>query len=205
MALDLVQWGVCVFHITHAKNLPGILKRGLLSKNHAKGASLKYTSIADEGIQQRRSELTVPIALDGATVHDYVPCFFGARPPMLYAVKYRHDQDEILYVGIKWCILDLPDTIFTDGNAATQGTSFFSGVAKLGEVDQAAARATQWNTPPELRRKKQAEVLVRNRVPPEYVGWVVARTGMAAAAADRVISSQNASVKVYVAPEYYYR
>jgi hypothetical protein len=84
---NLVQWGRFLFHITHEKNIPGVLARGLCSKNEARRLNLKYHSIADETIQDRRSTKAVPVG-PGGTLHDYVPLFFAARPPMLYAVKY---------------------------------------------------------------------------------------------------------------------
>jgi hypothetical protein len=42
-------------------------------------------SIAYEGIQQRRSEIEIPIPPYGI-LHDYIPFYFAPRSPMLYAI-----------------------------------------------------------------------------------------------------------------------
>ena len=72
-----------------------------------------FRSISDEGIQARRSATAVPVG-KGETIHDYVPLFFGARPPMLYAVKFKVSQEDIVTLLVNWSVLDLATTVFTE-------------------------------------------------------------------------------------------
>lgn len=204
MGLDLVQWERFLFHITHEKNVPNILATGIFSTNERKRQKLAHVSIADAGIQARRSAKPVPVGR-GGTVHDYVPLFFGARSPMLYAVKAAVPQNEVFYVLVDWTVLNEPSTVFTDGNAATAGTNFFCGVQDLDKVDQAAAAAIRWDKPPELRRRKSAEVLVWKHVPVDQLRWLVVMDELAAERAKTMIKNFKASLRVHVAPEYYYR
>lgn len=204
MPYNLVQWGGYLFHITHRENLPTILARGLHSNNECTRLNLKYRSIADEGIQARRSVADIAVGPRG-TIHDYVPFFFGARPTMLYAVKFKVPQEDILYLLIQWRLLDLPTTVFTDGHAATFGTKFYCGSQYLGMIDQAAAGATQWAEPAELRRKKAAEVLAWKSVPLEFIAFIATLNQEAKERVERTIQAKKLSIGVLVAPEYYYR
>lgn len=203
MALNLVQWGRGLFHITHEENVAAILTRGLYSKTESRRLKIRYRSIADEGIQARRSTTSVPLGL-GGTIHDYVPLFFGARPPMLCAVKFRIPQDQIVYVVVSWEALYHPTTVFTDGNAATAGSSFFQGVGDLGKVDQEAVAALWWNKPPELRRKKAAEVLVWRHVLPDLVTHLVTMDENARQRVSKVLGARATDRPILVAPEFYY-
>lgn len=203
MAFDLVQWERYLMHITHEKNLPAILARGLQSKNDVKARNLAYVSIADDGIQSRRSVTPVPCGA-GGTIHDYVPLFFGARSPMLYAVQRRTTQSEIVYILVNWTVLDAPGTVFTDGNASTGGTSFFSGREQLGNIDQTACRAIQWDQPQELRRKKSAECLVHRNVPTSTFGGLVVMSEDAKLRVERVAKARGWTLPIYVEPGWYY-
>ncbi|MBI4865061.1 MAG: DUF4433 domain-containing protein [Candidatus Riflebacteria bacterium] len=191
-------------HITHERNLPAILRLGLLCKKEADRRNIAYISIADEGIQSRRSQTVVPVGA-GGTIHDYVPLFFGARPPMLYAVNRRVvRQSEIAYILVRWDVLTLRGTVFTDGNASTNGTRFFDSREQLREVDQKACGAMWWNKPPDIRRKKSAEVLVYSGVGVEHFGGLVVMDNEAKDRVLRVVQARGLQLNVYVGPGWYY-
>ena len=204
MPVNLVQWGRYLFHITHRENLPTVLAKGLYSKNEAQRLNLKFRSIADEGIQARRSATAVPVG-KGGTIHDYVPLFFGARPPMLYAVKFKFSQEDIVTLLVNWSVLDLATTVFTDGNAATGGTNFLHGKGELGRVDREAAGAVRWSEPSDLRRKKAAEVLVWKCVPVDCIARLAVMNETSKGAVDAVVGRMKPGLTVDVIPEFYYR
>ena len=204
MTYALVQWGNYLFHITHEENVPGILARGVCSKNLAARENISYRSIADEGIQLRRGATDVPIGNRG-TLHDYVPLFFGARPTMLYPVRYRVSQSSIFYLIVDWTVLSLDTTVFTDGNASTGGTEYFQGIENLGRVDQTVAGAIWWNTSDEVRRKKAAEVLVWEHLEIDHVKIMAVMNDEAKARAEAMIRARKLDIPVVVAPEFYYR
>jgi hypothetical protein len=207
MAYDLLQWGKFLFHICHDSNLPTILKRGIYSKNELKRLRIKYTSIADEGIQNRRRTKSVTVGPKGGCIHDYVPLFFAARPPMLYPVCARYPEEEIVYLLVRWQLLEADNTVFTDGNASTFGTKFYCGVDNLNILDHKALRATQWgganNT--EIRRRKSAEVLVWNHLPPDHLVALIVKNEETKNRVERIVAAQDTSLQVYCAPEYYYK
>lgn len=89
-----------LFHMTHIKNLPSILKnQGLLAYSEIAARHTLYQDIANPSIQVRRSATSVPLAPQG-DLHEYVPLYFAARSPMLYSVRHNgiHQQDIVYLV-----------------------------------------------------------------------------------------------------------
>ena len=203
MTNPLVLHGRALFHMTHIKNIPGIFKNGILCKNLLTQKKIKFEDVSDAEIQFTRSQITI---LKGSqyTLHDYVPCFFGARPPMLYAIKGRGIlQSDMVYVLVDWNILNFEKTWFTDGNARTQGTNFYQGVANVCHVDFEACQAIYW-TDKELRRKKQAEALKFQTVTLDEILGFVVQNDQAESALASMLQAQHVQKKIYLAPEYYY-
>ena len=203
MAYKLVQEGVCLFHITHIKNIPPILKQGIHSYSAMTGNNLVYQTIAHENIQTRRRNIPITCGA-GGVLHDYVPLYFGARSPMLCAVRYKLDQREIVHVAATWDVLKMSTTVFTDGNAATWGTQQFSGIEKLKSVDLEAASKWYWASDDETRRKKSAEVLVHRQVAIEQIVGFFVMNEQTKKQLDQMVKAQRLDKQVLVAPEFYY-
>ena len=203
MAYKLVQEGVCVFHITHTKNIPSILKQGIHSLNAMGGNNLVYQSIAHENIQARRKNIPITCGA-GGMLHDYVPLYFGARSPMLCAVRYKLDQREIVHVGVTWDVLKMPTTVFTDGNAATWGTEQFRGIDNLKSVDLEAAAKWYWAGDDEIRRKKSAEVLVHRQITASQIVAFFVINDQVKDQLNQMVKAQGFDKQVIVAPEFYY-
>jgi len=201
--LNLVQWGRALFHITDRKNLPTILARDLQAKNEAKRLKLKHYSIAHENIQERRSSKKVPIGRKG-TIHDYVPLFFAARPPMLYAVQYKVPQEDVIYLLVAWRALELPDTVITDGNASSADTQFYRVAGNLDKIDRKTLSLVWWNETAEQKRKKAAEVLVWKSLSIGLIGGIVVLNDNVRKAVEPVVAARKLKLQVRVAPEYYY-
>jgi len=153
-------------YITPIENVPSILKHGILS--HQKAASLAHRSVAMQEIQDRRAKIVIPGA--GRRLHEYANLYICARNPMLY--KRRHEH--ICVLSIDSAVLDLKGVIVTDQNAAGDYVSFRPVPEGLRYVCKDLAFAEDWRDPDEIQywRKKSAkcaEVLVPDRVGPEYI------------------------------------
>ena len=84
--------------------------------------------MAEETIQTRRAEMEVTCG-SGGVVHDYIPLYFGSMSPMLLAVLYKKnvDQMDILYFEFPIALVCRDDVIFTDASAnTTEPPSFYS-------------------------------------------------------------------------------
>lgn len=203
-----------IFHLTHGRNLHGILAAGgLWSPNHMP-AELRPQSIAHEGIQDRRARKVVP-AGPGGVLHDYVPFYFGERSPMLYAnhmgfvagnpdgqrplVHLVSTVERVVAQGLEW--------VFTDGHAVMDYTWFFDDLAALDEVDWAAVQARRWaNTAqdPDLKRRKQAEFLVFRFVPVATLAAVLVCDNEVADAVRKILATAGSALPVVVEPGCYY-
>ena len=108
------------YHFTHIENLESILKNGLLSTNKKNEYKISHTNIANETIQERRSEMNVTCSPYGK-VHDYVPFYFTTTNPMLLGLVNRKniDQPFIIFFAIPIEKILEKKVIFTDTSANT--------------------------------------------------------------------------------------
>src|SRR3990172_7250353 len=93
-----------IYHITHIRNLPNIIKDGgLWCDRLVSERNLAHVSIAYPHIKDRRTAKQVPVSA-GGTLADYVPFYFAPRSPMLYTINrgnvigYTDGQKPILHL-----------------------------------------------------------------------------------------------------------
>lgn len=160
---DLVE----LHSIQPIANVRSILARGILSHNAA--TAVDHIDISASEIQDLRAEVVVP---GGRRLHDYANLYFDARNPMMSRRRSKHDELCVLRVSCE--VLDLPGVVVTDGNASSDYIRFGAAVDGLAFIDHELTFAEWWtdDDTDEYRRKKRArcaEVLVPNRVPPDFV------------------------------------
>lgn len=151
----LNEFGVSsLYHMTHKENLQNILQNGLLSHSEAHRGLLQ-NDIADSEVNNRRGRKE-PIY--NRSIHDYVPLYFNPKNPMLF--KRREIQNDILILVIDRKVLLEPNTIFTDGNAASKSTKFFASIPQCSQLNWQCINGEYWNDYNDGKRIKCAEVLV---------------------------------------------
>lgn len=158
-----------LFHITHIRNLPGILSQGLICRNQMQTHGLPYQDLSDPGCQSRRTCRTV--GCDVVNLHDYVPLFINPRNPMLY--RLEKTQHELGMDG-SLAILELsaesthsPASLVSDGIASSSATHLFHADDPVAwqALDWNALRCRSWVDAPEgTGRRLMAEVLVPGSV-----------------------------------------
>lgn len=154
--------------ITPIDNLGSILRRGILSHNRA--ARLSHRSVALEDVQDIRRGKSVP---GGARLHSYANLYFDSRNPMMYRLLRRGNED-LIVLRVSAAVLDIPDSVVTDGNSASAGTRFYPSPGGLRHLDSGLIFAKSWtdeNFWPvrEWKRARNAEVLVPDLVSSMYV------------------------------------
>lgn len=154
--------------ITSIENLNSILKRGILSHNRAQ--RVEHRSVASEDVQNRRRWKSVP---RGSSLHSYVNLYFDARNPMMSRLLYDGRPD-LIVLAVSDAVLDIPDTVVTDGNAAATGTRFYPSPEGLANLNSTLIFAERWpDSDPWVEKEKKrvrcAEVLVPNLVPSNYI------------------------------------
>ncbi len=203
-----------IFHITHIQNLSGILSVGGLRSNRLlQQASVPYSNIAHQTIQDRRATAPVPCG-SGGTLHDYVPFYFAPRSPMLYTINQGNvpgctSQQAVVHLVSTAEVVHASGAacVFTDGHAVMAYSSFFTDLADLAQVDWTVMRATYWNnTPddPDRRRRRQAEFLVRDFFPWSLCLGVGVADEQTKGRVEEILRAAGQQTKVAVKADWYY-
>jgi ssDNA thymidine ADP-ribosyltransferase, DarT len=144
------------------------LEQGILSYNHVHHVQMTHQSLAATGVQVRRNRL---VLASNRPLHDYVPLYVVRRTPMLWAIR---NQPRVC-VRVDVTVSDKPGTIFTDGNAASDATRFFTNPSSVTEMPWEVLRRKRW-TGAQIQdgsRKRSTEILVPDVVEVEYILDVV--------------------------------
>ena len=121
-------------------------------------AASSYRSLANEDVQTARATIKVPFT--NRSLHDYVPLYFGFKTPM---VAWNQTQNEhMIFLRFSLDILSQGGVVISDGNARSTATRFFSftNIDDLAQLDASAINTVKYARDTELKRRKQAEILV---------------------------------------------
>ena len=197
------------FRITHIDNILHILKNGLV-KADSPLHDENYVPIGDPQIIGLRGDIEVK----GYRIGDYIPFYLGPRSPMLYVIQHgyngvqRVEPEKMVYCVIRLddLINNNIDCIFTDGHAVSFLTSFYSR-DKLSSINEIVkfddVYSSQWNSEEDLdlKRRKEAELLIKNDLPVQFLrGFVVYNNK----AKDFLIEKGVADNMIAVMPSYYF-
>lgn len=145
-----------LWYITHINNLESILRNGILSHKECQEIGIRHIDVSDHAVQRRRKEF-----------HKYVPLFFANNTPMLYVVMNKFK--EIILLEINILILSNYRVKFSDGNIASSDTTIFSDLRDMEKLDWEIIFSQNPAFGKEWKRKRSAEVLVPERIPPHYI------------------------------------
>lgn len=197
------------FRITHIDNIPHLLKYGITSR-HSPNKNENYISIGDSQIIGTRNN----VLPNGIILNEFIPFYLGPRSPMLYVIQHgynnvkRQDPSDIIYCVIRLSdiINDNIDCLFCDGHALDAYTEFYDQ-SYLKDIDQIInyddVYAKYWNCESDLdlKRRKEAELLIKSDLPPQYIrGFVVYDNK----AKDNLLNFGIPASKIVVDSQYYF-
>jgi hypothetical protein len=99
----------------------------------------------------------------------------------------------------KWC--------FTDGHAKNRLSSFYTHLEKLDEIDWSLRTATYWSNTdedPDRQRRKQAEFLVKDYVPPACIHKLVVYNEAAKNYVQKIVAKTNQNIEIHVKMKHFY-
>lgn len=198
------------FRLVHIDNIPHILENGLVHKNSPK-ANKNYIQIGDTSVIETRNS---KIIFENKPIGDFIPFYFGYRSPMLYVIQHgfngvkQYDAEYLVY-----CVLRLSHVItnglkccFTDGHALDGCTTIYDG-AYLNQVNKYVnyddVYAIQWKdeNDRDLKRRKEAELLLMDEVPSYLItGYVVYNEN----AKNKLLEWGVEDSKIIIRTNYYY-
>lgn len=164
MTLDDIEE---LHYITPLANMGSIYTMGILS--HKRAEKVTHQSVAMDEIQERRKKVVVP---NGRPLHQYVNLYFHARNPMMF--KRREFHKELCVVKVSKEVLNLPQVVITDGNAASEYVRFYPVMEGLRVIDKKLVFATYWNHDDPIEKFRHAsikcsEVLVPDKVTNTFI------------------------------------
>lgn len=197
------------FRITHIENIPHIVRYGIVRANSPL-RNPDFVSIGDGQIIRIREEVTA----QGYKLSEYIPFYFGPRSPMLYVIQHGYNAvQKIAPEKIVYCIIKLEDLLnsdidcaFTDGHAINNLTQYY-GKDMLPYIDSIIkyddVYSVYWNSGADrdLKRRKEAELLVKNDLPVHFVrGYAVYNEETKQSLMDMGISH----TQIVVRPNFYF-
>ncbi|MGW1036844.1 DUF4433 domain-containing protein [Streptomyces antibioticus] len=180
-------------YIAPIVNLASIRDLGLLS--HYAAENVPHLSVASESVQGNRKDKRIP---GGGMLHSYANTYFHARNPMMFKLMIDGVR-ELAVIRVSCDVIDLPDVVISDGNAATGTTRFFPARQGLAQLNEDLVFADSWNhsdlwEKAERKRVRSAEVLVPERVLPEFILGCYTLTDSDAAACREISPSWKVEV-----------
>ena len=131
---------------------------------------MEHESISKPEVQALRAKVRIP---GGRPLHEYANLYVCARNPMMYKRKAGHK--DLCVLRIATSVLDLPDVVITDQNAASDYRRFAAAPGGLAIVDRDKTFAEYWTHPDDRiaywrhASMKCAEVLVPDSVHPDFI------------------------------------
>lgn len=173
------------FRITHIRNISHINKFGIVRAN-SPFRNQNYVNIGDSNVIDARATRIIK----GYNLNEYIPFYFGPRSPMLYVIQNGYNGvTRVEPADIVYCVIRLNDImisqlecIFTDGHALNGLTNFYTKeqLYRINTiVNYDDVYASRWNleTDLDLKRRKEAELLIKDDLAPGLVcGYVVYNT-----------------------------
>ncbi len=190
-----------LYNLCPLKNLVTVLSCGLLS--HRLAAELNHQDLSDRDVQFRRECKNLH---NGKPLHEYANLFFDYRNPMFYRLCREGKREDIAIVAFDSAVLDMPECIVSDRNAASDYASFYDPIAGLESLRFDLVYAQYWADSGDpvqdaFRRSiKNAEVLVPEAIPSSYIRFVFVYNERAKA---RILAFDKA-VEIAVRPEMYF-
>jgi hypothetical protein len=157
-----------LYYITHIDNLGSMLEKGILSHAEMESRGIPFTAIYDAEIVSNRKARQTP---DGRSLWDYANVYFQARNAMLFRVTREKGVDEICIIGVRKDVLNRPDVLIANGNAA----SYQSEIARHDEGIKAVPQIMRnvdkewWSDSDGSKREMMAECLIPSAISPDLI------------------------------------
>lgn len=209
--------------MTHIDNIPNILLNGITHKN-SPNSNPNFVPIGDTSLIDTRSTKLVSIDngemfnfnVKTIVLGDFIPFYFGIKMPMLYVIQNGGNfvekatpAENIIYIAcpINNIIESGGVYYFSDGHATDSLSSFYDS-SKVNElpniIDWDSIKAPFWGGHENLniKRKKQAELLVSDDLPTQFIAGYCCYNETAK---ERLVNMGIEDRRIKIVPKAYYK
>ena len=118
----------------------------------------------------------------------------------------RNLNDSLVFLFFSFDILNDLECVISDGNAADAKTSFkvLQSIDDLDFLDPKSINSQSYAHDNEIKRRKQAELLILDFLPIRYLKYVICPSDMVKITVDTNPLMANLRVKTYVGGKSYY-
>ena len=162
-----IQW---LYYFSNIKAAPSILKHGIYSRNYIRNSNIKIFDFSNQSVQERRKNVQIQLNdLRTCKGHDVVPFYFVTKTPTLSAV--RHLNDKFVFWRVNISIIKQTGIVygFSDGNLGSGQTKTYFKTEDVEKIDFANLNAPNWTDYPQGKIKRAAEMLIYDRVDPNFI------------------------------------
>jgi hypothetical protein len=177
-----------------------------LCKNEIEKHRISFTDIANQDVQDKRKETIVSLP-PGGNLHSYVPFYFWGQTPMQLVNEWRKKEMVFLAVRTQTIVDAKLSFVFTDRHAVVSYVTFYNNLEDLNKLDWKTIKLQYWasdEVDPARKEKKQAEFLVYEKLPWQFIFGIAVINEEVAANVKKLLSTQKHIPVVKVKPEWYY-
>jgi hypothetical protein len=161
------------YHMTHIDNLESILLNGLMSHKCVYANKMMRIDISNQTIQNERDKIE---SVFGRNIQDYVPLYINPQNPMMDSEKVKYYSSNILLLEvIPHILVQVNNTLFSDGSAAQQQTNFYHNQNEMENINWQLLQEGKWIKGTESQRVMCSEVLVPESVEVVYISRIILR------------------------------
>lgn len=193
-----------IFRITHADNVPWMLRNGLHCPSSAT-QDPNYRAIGLADLIMKRAKRRVPISPEG-TLSDYIPFYFTSRSPMLYNIKTGRKVEAVpmsdiivVVAALRRLASEDVEFVFTDRHAKLTTARFSRDLDDLDWIDWGILRRSDFaydvDDPGKMERY-QAEALVHQHLPIEVIEGIICSDGTTEASVKAEVDAAGVQVNV---------
>ena len=159
------------FHMTDIHNLKDILDKGMFSHNLARDFGLLKVDNSNQMINDKRDRVEKSL---GGNIHDFVPLYINPRNSMLEFIIKNDKLNDLIFLRVTPHIILEDNVFFSDGNAASKTTKFYSETNDLDMLDWDVIN-DKWNSSStnEIKKKEMSEVLVKHEISLQYINEII--------------------------------
>ena len=158
------------YHFTHISNIPNILEMGLLSHEKLSSSEVQNSDYSNKEYKLKRERTE---ELYHRKINEYVPLYINPKNPFMGSKAIIPVFSEMVLIEVlPHVLVQIPKTLFSDGNAAEKETNFFGNQDELERVNWTLLQNGKW-TEEESKRIMCSEVLVPDEISPFYMQRII--------------------------------